>query len=238
MRLYPAIDIMEGKCVRLAQGKADKSTVYGDPIEFALKWQSEGAEYLHVVDLDAAFTGEPKNRDIIKKIVCTVKIPVQVGGGVRTKETILKLIEDLGVSRVVMGTVAIEDPDLVVWAVDKFGSDRIVIGIDAKNGKVATRGWVEDTDVDAITLAKRVKEMGIQNIVYTDISKDGMMVGPNTEWIKQMVKTTWINVIASGGISTIEDVKAVRDSGACGVIMGRALYEGSIDFAEAMRNRK
>lgn len=238
MRLYPAIDIMEGKCVRLAQGKADKSTVYGDPIEFALKWQSEGAEYLHVVDLDAAFTGEPKNRDIIKKIVRTVKIPVQVGGGVRTKETILKLIEDLGVSRVVMGTVAIEDPDLVVWAVDKFGSDRIVIGIDAKNGKVATRGWVEDTDVDAITLAKRVKEMGIQNIVYTDISKDGMMVGPNTEWIKQMVKTTWINVIASGGISTIEDVKAVRDSGACGVIMGRALYEGSIDFAEAMRNRK
>lgn len=238
MRLYPAIDIMEGKCVRLAQGKADKSTVYGDPIEFALKWQSEGAEYLHVVDLDAAFTGEPKNRDIIKKIVRTVKIPVQVGGGVRTKETILKLIEDLGVSRVVMGTVAIEDPDLVVWAVDKFGSDRIVIGIDAKNGKVATRGWVEDTDVDAITLAKKVKEMGIQNIVYTDISKDGMMVGPNTEWIKQMVKTTWINVIASGGISTIEDVKAVRDSGACGVIMGRALYEGSIDFAEAMRNRK
>lgn len=155
MRLYPAIDIMEGKCVRLAQGKADKSTVYGDPIEFALKWQSEGAEYLHVVDLDAAFTGEPKNRDIIKKIVRTVKIPVQVGGGVRTKETILKLIEDLGVSRVVMGTVAIEDPDLVVWAVDKFGSDRIVIGIDAKNGKVATRGWVEDTDVDAITLAKK-----------------------------------------------------------------------------------
>ena len=238
MRLYPAIDIMEGKCVRLAQGKADKSTVYGDPIEFALKWQSEGAEYIHVVDLDAAFTGEPKNRDIIKKIVRTVKIPVQVGGGVRTKETILKLIEDLGVSRVVMGTVAIEDPDLVVWAVDKFGSDRIVIGIDAKNGKVATRGWVEDTDVDAITLAKKVKEMGIQNIVYTDISKDGMMVGRNTEWIKQMVKTTWINVIASGGISTIEDVKAVRDSGACGVIMGRALYEGSIDFAEAMRNRK
>ena len=238
MRLYPAIDIMEGKCVRLAQGKADKSTVYGDPIEFALKWQSEGAEYLHVVDLDAAFTGEPKNRDIIKKIVRTVKIPVQVGGGVRTKETILKLIEDLGVSRVVMGTVAIEDQDLVVWAVDKFGSDRIVIGIDAKNGKVATRGWVEDTDVDAITLAKKVKEMGIQNIVYTDISKDGMMVGHNTEWIKQMVKTTWINVIASGGISTIEDVKAVRDSGACGVIMGRALYEGSIDFAEAMRNRK
>lgn len=238
MRLYPAIDIMEGRCVRLAQGKADKSTDYGDPIEFALKWQSQGAEYLHVVDLDAAFTGQSKNKELIQRIVRTVKIPVEVGGGIRSKESILKLIEDVGASRVVIGTMAIEDPALVTWAVDKFGSDRIVIGIDAKNGKVVTRGWVEDTDVDAITLAKRVKDMGIQNIVYTDISKDGMMVGPNTEWIKKMVKTTWINVIASGGISNIEDIKAVRDSGACGVIIGRALYEGSIDFAEAMRHRK
>lgn len=238
MRLYPAIDIMDGKCVRLAQGKADKSTVYGDPIEFALKWQSQGAEYLHVVDLDAAFSGEAKNRELIKQIVQKVKIPVQVGGGIRSKETIQDLIEESGVSRVVIGTMAIEDPSLIAWAIEHFGADRIVIGIDAKNGKVVTRGWVEDTDVDAITLAKRVKEMGIRNIVYTDISKDGMLVGPNTEWIKNMVKTTWVNVIASGGISSLADIKAVRDSGACGVIIGRALYEGSVDFAEAMRYRK
>ncbi len=237
MKIYPAIDIKDGKCVRLRRGDVSSEKVYGDPVEWALKWQQLGADWLHVVDLDAAFTGEFVNKDIIKEIVKNVKIPVQTGGGVRTKEGITARIEEVGVSRVVIGTMAVEDPDLVSWAKGTYGQDRIAVGIDAKNGRVQTRGWVQNTETDAIELAEKVREMGVGTIIYTDILRDGTLSGPNTEKTEEMVKKTWINVIASGGIKSIEDIIAVRDSGACGVIIGTALYEGAIDFKEALKAR-
>lgn len=238
MRIYPAIDIKGGKAVRLLQGAADSVKEYGDPLEFALKWQEMGAEYLHVVDLDAAFTGEFVNKDIIHEIVHRVKIPVQTGGGIRTQEDVRVRIEEVGVSRVVIGTMAVEDQAFLAWARGKYGKSRIAVGIDAKDGKVLTRGWVKSTEKDAVELAEEVKKLGIETIIYTDVMRDGTLSGPNTEHIKALVKKTWMDVIASGGIKGIEDIKAVRDSGACGVIIGTALYEGTIDFNEAMKARK
>lgn len=235
MKLYPAIDIKGGKCVRLVHGDRDCEKVYGDPLEFALKWQSMGALCLHVVDLDAAFTGEFKNRDVIKEIVSNIKIPIQLGGGVRSKEAIRVRIEEVGASRVIIGTMAIEDPDTLKWAKSEYGAARIAVGIDAIDGKAATRGWLEKTEIDAVELAIKMRDMGIDTVIYTDISRDGTLSGPNTENTEQMVKKTWMNVIASGGMSRIEDILAVRGTGCCGVILGTALYEGSIDFAEAVK---
>ena len=232
MKIYPAIDIKDGKCARLVQGDMNKAKIYGDPVEMALKWQKEGAEYLHVVDLDAAFSGEFVNMDIVKEIVHSVKIPIEMGGGVRTKEDIMTRIEEVGVSRVIIGTMAIEDEDLVKWAVEKY-KDRIAVGIDAKNGKVMTKGWATATDIDAVDLAIRMKNLGVRTIIYTDISRDGMLAGPETENTTKMVKKTWMNVIASGGVTTIDDIITVRGTGACGVIIGTALYEGTIDFKQA-----
>ena len=238
MKIYPAIDIKGGKCVRLLRGDANSEKEYGDPVEWALHWESLGADWLHVVDLDAAFTGEFVNKDVIKEIVHRVKIPVQTGGGVRTREDIRARIEDVGVSRVIIGTMAVEDPSLITWAKGEYGKDRIAVGIDAKNGKVLARGWVQDTEVDAIELAEKMRELGVNTIIYTDIMRDGTLSGPNVENTRKMVKNTWINVIASGGVKSIEDIVAVRDSGACGVIVGTSIYEGTIDFKEALKARK
>jgi len=238
MKIYPAIDIKGGKCVRLIQGDANSVKEYGDPVEWALKWQALGADWLHVVDLDAAFTGEFINKEVIKEIVRSVKIPVQTGGGVRTREDVTVRIEEVGVSRVIVGTMAVEDPGFISWAKEAYGEDRIVVGIDAKDGHVLTRGWVQSTEIDAIELAEAVRDMGVGTIIYTDILRDGTLSGPNTAKTQEMVKKTWLNIIASGGIKSIEDIVAVRDSGACGVIIGTALYEGTIDFKEAMKARK
>ena len=235
MMIYPAIDIKDGKCVRLIRGEAKSGRVYGDPLDWALRWQEEGAQYLHLVDLDAAFTGEFANKDVIKKIVTSVKIPVQLGGGVRTRDGVTQRLEEVGVSRVIIGTMAVEDPDFIGWAKGKYGKDRIAVGIDAKNGKVLTRGWVQDTECDAVELAVAVKNMGIKNIIYTDIMRDGMLTGPNTKRTEEMVKKTWLNIIASGGVKTAEDIIAVRDSGAVGAIIGTALYEGTLTLKEAMK---
>ncbi|MEA5004761.1 MAG: 1-(5-phosphoribosyl)-5-[(5-phosphoribosylamino)methylideneamino] imidazole-4-carboxamide isomerase, partial [Christensenella sp.] len=180
MKIYPAIDIKNGKCVRLQQGVMDSSTEYGDPVEMARKWAEEGAYYLHVVDLDAAFAGEFVNREVITQIVQSLKIPVQVGGGIRTREDIRVRLDDVGISRVILGTVAVEDPELVKWAVSRY-KDRIAVGIDAKNGKVAIKGWADATDVDAGELAQQMRKLGVRTIIYTDISKDGMMTGPDVE---------------------------------------------------------
>lgn len=235
MMIYPAIDIKDGKCVRLIRGEAKSGKVYGDPIDFAKRWQDEGAQYLHVVDLDAAFTGEFANKDVIKKIVTSVKIPVQLGGGVRTREGVKQRLEEVGVSRVIIGTMAVEDPDFISWAKGEYGKDRIAVGIDAKGGKVLTRGWVKSTTDDAIELAVKVKEMGIKNIIYTDIMRDGMLEGPNIDLTEQMVKKTWLNIIASGGIKTCQDIINIRNSGAVGAIIGTALYEKTLTLTEAMR---
>ncbi len=238
MKIYPAIDLRGGKCVRLIRGQEGSEKVYGDPIDWAKRWESEGATYLHVVDLDAAFTGESANREVIRDIVTSVKIPVQMGGGVRTRDDVKECLETVGVSRVVIGTMAVEDMEFVRWARGQYGKDRIVVGIDAKNGKVMTRGWKEGTDLDAIDLAARVRELGISNIVYTDTMRDGTQEGPNIDLTEAMVKKTWLNVIASGGIRNVQDILNIRGSGAVGVIVGTSLYEGTVSLKEAMRVAK
>ena len=237
MKLYPAIDIKDGQCVRLIQGEMEKSTEYGNPLEMAKKWEQEGANYLHVVDLDAAFSGEFVNRDAVTSIVQSIKIPVQMGGGVRTKEDIRTRLDDVGISRVILGTSAVESPELLEWALGRYGS-RIAVGIDAKNGKVAIKGWVGNTDIDAIEFAKRIHKMGVETIIYTDISRDGLMQGPNFENTEQIVRNTWMNLIASGGISSLDDIKKIKGTGACGCIIGKALYAGAFTLQEAMKAAK
>ncbi len=237
MKIYPAIDIKDGQCVRLKQGEMAKSTEYGKPLEMAKKWAAERAEYLHVVDLDAAFCGEFVNRDTVISIVNAIKIPVQMGGGVRTREDVSIRLDEVGISRVILGTSAVEDPSLLEWALSKYGS-RIVVGIDAKNGKVAIKGWKDDTDIDAVEFAKRVHQMGAQTVIYTDISRDGMMQGPNIENTEKIVKSTWMNLIASGGISSLEDIKRIKGTGACGCVIGKALYDGAFTLAEALAAAK
>ncbi|HBU12564.1 MAG TPA: 1-(5-phosphoribosyl)-5-((5-phosphoribosylamino)methylideneamino)imidazole-4-carboxamide isomerase [Clostridiales bacterium] len=232
MKLYPAIDIKGGRCVRLTQGLWETATDYGDPIEMAARWQADGANFLHVIDLDAAFSGEFANHDVIAKLVQSVKIPVQVGGGVRTKEDIRMRLDDIGISRVILGTVAIKQPELLEWALAQYG-DRIAVAIDAKNGMVAIKGWVNATEVDAADFAVQMRNKGVSTVIYTDITKDGMMQGPNLEQTERIVKSTWMNLIASGGISTLEDIKNVRGTGASGCVIGTALYDGAFSLPEA-----
>ncbi|MDL2237723.1 1-(5-phosphoribosyl)-5-[(5-phosphoribosylamino)methylideneamino]imidazole-4-carboxamide isomerase [Christensenellaceae bacterium OttesenSCG-928-K19] len=232
MKLYPAIDIKGGRCVRLSQGMWDKATDYGDPLEMAQRWEADGAYYLHVIDLDAAFSGNFTNKNVIADLVQSVKVPVQMGGGVRTKEDIKIRLDEVGISRVILGTVAVDDPDLLEWALSRYG-DRIVVGIDAKNGKVAIKGWVDATDVDAADFAVKMRDKGVSTVIYTDITKDGMMQGPNLEQTERIVKSTWMNLIASGGVSTLEDIRNVKGTGASGCVIGTALYDGAFTLKEA-----
>jgi len=238
MIIFPAIDLKDGKCVRLVEGKLDKKTIYSDkPEEAALHWQSLGAEYLHIVDLDGAFEGVPKNLSVIEKILAVIKIPLQIGGGIRTLDTV-KLLLDLGIKRVILGTAAVSEPNLVKEAIEKFGSDRIVLGIDARNGRVAVKGWAEESDIDAKELALNMKKIGIERIVFTDIKRDGTLKGPNIEATKEMALATGLKVIASGGVSSIDDLKELKEIeqyGVEGVIVGQALYKGAIDLKEALQ---
>ena len=234
MIIYPAIDLKNGVCVRLKMGDMDQATEYGDPAEVALKWQQLGAPYLHVVDLDAAFAGTFSNRDAVEKILKAVSIPVQLGGGVRSMKDIDERLSSLDIRRVIIGTAAIENPELVEQSAAKYPG-RIVVGIDAKNGRVATRGWASDTGEDPVRLAKEMKKRGVSTIIYTDIARDGMLTGPNVEAVKNMVLNTGMEIIASGGMSVPSDVTAVKGAGAQGVIIGKALYAGSITIGEAIR---
>lgn len=232
MRIYPAIDIKNGVCVRLKMGDMNQATEYGDASDIALKWQSMGAEYLHIVDLDAAFSGAFSNYDTVAKILSKVNIPLQLGGGVRTMEDIDIRLGKLGIQRIIIGTAAYENPDLVAEATAKYPG-RIVVGIDTKNGKVATRGWATDTDADPVILALEMKKLGVTTVIYTDISRDGMLTGPNLEAVKTMVNKTGMDIIASGGMSVPDDVTNVLSTGVEGVIIGKALYSGSISLQEA-----
>lgn len=234
MIIYPAIDLKNGVCVRLKMGDMDQATAYGDPSEVAAKWQQMGAKYLHVVDLDAAFAGAFSNYDTVAKILQTVSIPVQLGGGVRCMADIDLRLKDLKLQRVIIGTAAIENPQLVEEAAAKYPG-RIAVGIDAKDGRVATRGWASDTGEDPVRLAKEMKKRGVNTVIYTDIARDGMLTGPNVEALKQMVCETGMEIIASGGMSVPTDVSNVRAAGAQGVIIGRALYTGGIALDEAIR---
>jgi len=233
MKIYPAIDLKNGVCVRLKMGDMAQATEYGDPAEVALRWQEAGAEYLHVVDLDAAFAGAFVNREAVTSILKAVHIPVQLGGGVRSMADIKERLA-LGISRVIMGTAALEAPELVAQATAQYPG-RIVVGIDAKDGRVATRGWAEQTKVNPVLLAQEMKARGVGTIIYTDINRDGMLAGPNIPALRTMVEQTGMEIIASGGMSCPYDVKNVAQTGACGVIIGKALYTGDIDLAKAIR---
>ncbi len=235
MLVIPAIDLKDGLCVRLLQGKKDDSTVYSDdPVATALKWQAMGALRLHIVDLDGAFTGSQKNLESIIRIRRAIDIDIEIGGGIRTLARIDLLLSE-GINRIILGTVAIEKPDLVKTACARYPG-RVLVGIDAKNGDVAVKGWVEVTSVKAFDLALRMQDLGCAGIIYTDISKDGMMTGPNLEAVRIMVSGLKIPVIASGGISSIEDIRnLVAIQGLWGAITGKAIYSGALDLQEAIR---
>ena len=236
MIIFPAIDLRGGKCVRLIQGDFDKETVYSDdPQATSLRWQSCGAKFLHVVDLDGARAGSPQNLDAIKKILDAVTIPIEVGGGIRTLDDAEKILS-LGVRHVILGSVAVENPALVAAAVQRFG-DKIVVGIDAKGGFVATHGWEKSSAVKAGELAKKIVAAGVKTIIYTDISKDGMLSGVNAETFAELAKTSGAQIVASGGVRSIEDIralKAVESDGVVGVIVGKAIYTGSLDLTAAV----
>jgi phosphoribosylformimino-5-aminoimidazole carboxamide ribotide isomerase len=236
MLIIPAIDLKEGKCVRLEQGLMDKATVYSeDPATTAKHWEAQGAELLHVVDLDGAFAGRPKNLDAIKAIRKAVKMSIEVGGGIRDIATIDSLVS-IGIDRIILGTAAIENPAFVQEACAKFPG-RIIVGIDAKEGLVAIKGWAEVTKVKAVDLALRMQDHGVIAIIYTDIKRDGMLSGPNIEATRDLAKALHIPVIASGGVHTMKDIEnllAVRHAGVTGVITGKAIYSGSLDLEEAI----
>lgn len=236
MIIFPAIDLRGGKCVRLIQGDFDKETVYSDdPQATALKWQSMGAKFLHVVDLDGAKAGSPQNLDAIKKILDAVEIPIEVGGGIRTLDDMEQLLT-LGVRRVILGSVAVENPALVAEAVKRFG-DKIVVGIDARNGYVAVHGWGTSSNVTVDELAKKIVAAGVKTIIFTDISKDGMLSGVNASTFAELAKSSGAEVVASGGVKSIDDIraiKAVETDGVVGVIVGKAIYSGSLDLAAAI----
>ncbi len=234
MKLYPAIDLKDGKCVRLLQGDYNEVTVYADhPAQMAKKWESLGGEYLHLVDLDGAKEGKGINDQAIREIVEAIKIPVELGGGIRSLEDIKKKL-DMGVARVILGSAAVKNKNLVKEAIETFGPSKIVIGVDAKNGMVAIEGWLEVTSLSALEFCRELKEVGVTTIIYTDIAKDGMMQGPNILETSKLIKETGLDIIASGGVSSIEDLKQVASIGAHGAIIGKALYIGAIDLKEAL----
>ena len=236
MIIYPAIDIRGGRCVRLTEGRFDAETVFADdPAEMALKWAGMGAEFLHLVDLDGALAGEGKNVPVIERILKSVNIPVQLGGGIRNLETIEKLLE-LGVTRLILGSAAVKNPQLVDEACKKYPG-HIAVGIDAKNGDVAIEGWGKGSGVAATELAKQMAAYGVGTIIYTDISRDGMLSGVNVEATAALARACGVPIIASGGVASIEDirrVKAVEADGVQGCIIGKAIYTGAVDLKEAL----
>lgn len=234
MIVIPAVDIKGGRCVRLRQGRAEDCTVYSDdPVEMALKWESDGGRYLHVVDLDGAFEGRPVNIDVIGRIIKAVSIPVEVGGGLRT-DAHVRALSEAGAARAIIGTRALADRDGMRGLLDEFG-DKIAVGIDARDGRVQVNGWVETTDTAALDLARDLDAMGVSTLIYTDTSRDGMLKGVNLEATDAFCAAVRCSVIASGGVTSQEDIDslaALGRSNLCGVIVGKALYDGRISLAE------
>jgi phosphoribosylformimino-5-aminoimidazole carboxamide ribotide isomerase len=237
MQLIPAVDIKNGKCVRLSQGKADQETIYSnDPVSMANHWDEEGAETIHVVDLDGAFTGEPANLDLVKEIINSSSINIQVGGGIRTMESIDTYM-NFGAARVVLGTIAFKDPKLVETAAKKYPG-KIIVGIDARDGNVAIKGWVEVSSKKANEFAKSFENMGVAGFVFTDISRDGMLEGPNIKSVSDFAESTSVPVIASGGVSRLEDISNLQKLmplGVTGTILGKSLYDKTVNYGEALK---
>ena len=239
MILYPAIDLKDGQAVRLLRGDMEKSTVFNDdPASQALEFVEAGCEWLHLVDLNGAFAGEPVNAAAVEAILARTKVPAQLGGGIRDLATIERWL-DKGLARVILGTVAVENPDLVREAAKAFPG-HVAVGIDARDGKVATKGWAEETDVMVTDLARSFEDAGVAAIIYTDINRDGAMQGPNVEATADLARAVSIPVIASGGVSSMDDLIALRDCGANlnGAISGRALYDGALDLKSALQALK
>jgi phosphoribosylformimino-5-aminoimidazole carboxamide ribotide isomerase len=237
MDVIPAIDLLEGRCVRLYQGDYGQAQTFDEnPVEVARQWTAEGASLLHVVDLDGAKAGHPINLPAIEAIVRAVDVPVQVGGGLRDRTSVTTLL-NLGVERVILGTIAVEQPDLVNQLCQEF-PEKIVVGIDARNGRVATRGWIETSEVMATDLAQEMAAQGVAAIIYTDIHRDGTLQGPNLAALRELADSTTVPVIASGGVSSVTDLLsllALEPVGVTGAIVGRALYTGDISLKEALR---
>ncbi|MYE89302.1 1-(5-phosphoribosyl)-5-[(5-phosphoribosylamino)methylideneamino]imidazole-4-carboxamide isomerase [Candidatus Poribacteria bacterium] len=233
MLILPAIDLRNGKCVNLVQGRAGEETIFSDqPVEMAQQWQENGAEYLHLVDLDGAFNAVSDNLHIVEEIVEMLQIPVQLGGGIRTMER-LDAVLALGVTRAILGTAALKNPSLVEAACKKYGS-RVAVGIDAKDGMVATEGWLDVSEKTALAFASEMANAGVQTIIYTDIKSDGMLQGPNLDTTEAITDTVSANVIASGGITSVQDVQALKEIEVHGAIVGRALYTGALDLKVAI----
>jgi phosphoribosylformimino-5-aminoimidazole carboxamide ribotide isomerase len=233
MILYPAIDIRGGRCVRLIEGDFDRETAYdSDPSSAARRWVEAGAEWLHVVDLDGAVDGRPINREAIVQIRASVQVSIQLGGGLR-RLTDLEEAFAVGVDRVILGTVVLRDPELVSSAVARWG-DRIAVALDARDGRLATDGWLGQTDTGAVEVAQRLAEKRVRHFVYTDIRRDGTLSGPNLDALDELIEKVDADIIASGGIASLDDIKAVAAAGATGAIVGRALYDGRIDLGEAL----
>ena len=236
MILYPAIDLKDGQCVRLLRGDMQKATVFGDdPAKQARAFQDAGCAWLHLVDLNGAFAGAPVNATAVEDILRSCSIPAQLGGGIRDMKTVEDWLSK-GLTRVILGTAAVEDPDFVREAARRF-EGHVAIGLDARNGRVATRGWAEETEIRAGDLARMFEDAGVAAIIYTDIDRDGAMKGPNIQATAELANSVTIPVIASGGVSSLQDIRALRTCGADldGVISGRALYDGAIDISEAIK---
>jgi len=237
MIIYPAIDLHLGLCVRLRRGRLDAETSYSDdPVAVARRWASQGAEWLHVVNLDGAFELGSTNLRVAGQIAAAVDIPLQIGGGFRTLADIQGALE-LGMARVILGTVALEQPSVVSQAVEEFGPQRILVSIDSRRGKVAVRGWQQLSQISALALGQSVRAQGVRRVVYTDIARDGMLTGVNVEATRQLAKRTGLRIIASGGVASLDDVRALQGIECCGVegvIIGQALYSGAISLPDAL----
>ena len=235
MKIIPAIDLKNGRCVRLLQGKEDQETVYGeDPVETALSFEEQGAQQIHLVDLDGAFGGESKNLEQVERIAQAVKVPLQLGGGIRSLDDISRVF-DLGVSLVIIGTIAVKNPKILKEAIERFGN-QLILGLDAKDEKVAVSGWVEVTEFSDEEFANKWKLFGIERVIYTDIARDGMLTGPNLNSLRRMATSTGLKVTASGGVSSLGDLKKLAElerDGVDEVIVGKAIYERKLDLREA-----
>ncbi len=236
MLVIPAVDIKEGKCVQLVEGEPGTGGKYGDPVRASLRWEEEGASCLHLVDLDAAME-EGENLNKIAEILANVGIEVQVGGGIRGLEKGFELL-GIGADRVILGTVAFEDPEIVREFVEKGGTDSVMVAMDIKEGKVMVRGWKEESEKDAIEMAKKFEEIGVGSFLFTNVDIEGQMTGIDVESIKKIVRAVEIPVIVAGGVKSLEDVKKAREAGASGIVIGTALYEGEVSLEEAMEVAK
>ncbi len=235
MEVIPAIDLIDGRCVRLVQGDYSKQTVYSDdPVEVALRWESLGASRIHVVDLDGARLGAPANLDVVGRIASTVSVPIQMGGGVRSIDAARAVIES-GVRRVMLGTVAVREPEVVVSARSEFGEDAVVVAVDSRDGCVSVSGWTSESRIRATDLLRRMSHAGVKTFLCTDIAKDGTLDGPDYRLMRDLAEVAGRGVIAAGGVASVEHVRRLAKTGVGGVVIGKALYTGDIDLAEALQ---